>query len=218
MMKAIFLASISLLLATTLNAAYAADQDLLIVDENYTSEVNASALSSALNEQPSGDLTSSEKGGLLYMAEEEKLAKDVYHVVNKKWNLRAFDNIVQAEKTHEEAVNALLTRYSIPYQAKEEGEFSNETLQKLYDELVSRGSISVEDALRVGAAIEEIDILDLEKRMTQTDKEDILLVYSNLVRGSENHLRAFANNLKKQGFEYSPEYLSQERYNDIIRK
>jgi hypothetical protein len=218
MMKAIFLASISLLLATTLNAAYAADQDLLIVDENYTSEVNASALSSALNEQPSGDLTSSEKGGLLYMAEEEKLAKDVYQVVNKKWNLRAFDNIVQAEKTHEEAVNALLTRYSIPYQAKEEGKFSNETLQKLYDELVSRGSISVEDALRVGAAIEEIDILDLEKRMTQTDKEDILLVYSNLVRGSENHLRAFANNLKKQGFEYSPEYLSQEMYNDIIRK
>jgi len=217
-MKMILLASISLLLASTFSVAYAADQDLLIVDENYTSEVDAGALGSALNEQPSGDLTASEKDGLLYMVEEEKLAGDVYQALNEKWNLRAFGNIGQAERTHEEAVNTLLTRYSLPYQARDAAEFSNDALQKLYDELVSRGSASTEDALRVGAAIEEIDILDLEERMAQTDRGDILLVYSNLVRGSENHLRAFVKNLQRQGIEYSPEYLSQEQYDDIIRK
>ena len=68
----------------------------------------------------------------------------------------------------------------------------------------------------MGAAIEEIDILDLQERMAQTDREDILLVYSNLKRGSENHLRAFVNNLERRGIEYSPEHLSQEEYDEII--
>ena len=151
------------------------------------------------------------------MAEEEKLAGDVYLALNEKWNLRVFDNIGKAERTHEAAVKTLLERYSLPDPTKGPGEFSNETLQGLYDDLVSRGSASVKDALQVGAAIEEIDILDLEERMAQTDREDILLVYANLKRGSENHLRAFVNNLQRQGFEYSPEYLSQEEYDGIIR-
>ena len=151
------------------------------------------------------------------MAEEEKLAGDVYLALNEKWNLRVFDNIGKAERTHEAAVKTLLERYSLPDPTKGAGVFSNETLQGLYDDLVIRGSASVKDALQVGAAIEEIDILDLEERMAQTDREDILLVYANLKRGSENHLRAFVNNLQRQGFEYNPEYLSQEEYDGIIR-
>ena len=98
----------------------------------------------------------------------------------------------------------------------EAGSFSNETLQGLYDELISRGSTSIKDALQVGAAIEEIDILDLKERMAQTDRKDILLVYDNLKRGSENHLRAFANNLQRQGYEYNPEYLSREEYDRVF--
>jgi len=213
----ILLASLSLLLASTLVATCASDQDLLIVNEDHTSEVNDSALSLALAEGPSGELTAKEKEGLLFMAEEEKLAGDVYKNLNDKWNVRVFDNIGRAERTHEAAVNTLLERYALPDPTKGAGEFSNVTLQKLYDNLVSRASSSAEEALRVGAAIEEIDILDLEERMAQTDKEDILLVYGNLVRGSENHLRAFVNNLQRQGFEYRPEYLPQEKYDAIIR-
>ncbi len=215
-MKTILLCSLCLMLAV-LSTAYATDQDLLTVKDNYTSELNESALGLALAGQPSGELTASEKEGLLYMAEEEKLAGDVYLALNEKWNLRVFDNIGKAERTHEAAVKTLLERYSLPDPTKGAGEFSNETLQGLYDDLVIRGSSSVKDALQVGAAIEEIDILDLEERMAQTDREDILLVYANLKRGSENHLRAFVNNLQRQGFEYSPEYLSQEEYDGIIR-
>ena len=215
MMKTMLMGSFCLLLAV-LSAAYATDQDLLTVTDNYTSELNESALGLALAGQPSGGLTILEKKGLLYMVEEEKLAGDVYLALNKKWNLRVFDNIGRAERTHESAVKTLLERYSLPDPTKGAGKFSNETLQGLYDDLVNRGSASVKDALHVGTAIEEIDILDLEERMVQTDREDILLVYANLKSGSENHLRAFVNNLQKQGFEYSPEYLSQEKYDGII--
>ena len=212
-----YLGSLCLLLASVFSTAFATDQDLLTVKDNYTSELNDSALRLALAGETSGDLTASEKEGLLYMAEEEKLAGDVYLALNEKWNLRLFDNIGRAERTHEAAVKTLLERYSLPDPTKGPGEFSNETLQKLYDDLVRRGSASVKDALQVGAAIEEIDILDLEERMAQTDREDILLVYANLKSGSENHLRGFVNNLQRQGFEYSPEYLSQKEYDGIIR-
>jgi len=216
-MKYILLGSLCLLLVAVLSTAYASDEDLLMVNEDHTSELNDSALSLALAEGPYGELTATEKEGLLFMAEEEKLAGDVYKTLNEKWNIRVFDNIGRAERTHEAAVNTLLERYALPDPTKGAGEFSNVTLQKLYDNLVSRASSSAEEALRVGAAIEEIDILDLEERMAQTDKEDILLVYGNLVRGSENHLRAFVNNLQRQGFEYRSEYLPQEKYDATIR-
>jgi len=199
-----------------MNTVYASDQDLMVVDENQTTAVNETALSLALSGEASGALTFQEEDGLLFMAEEEKLAGDVYSALNEVWNLRVFDNIGRAEQTHQAAVETLLERYSLAVPAKLAGEFSNETLQSLYNDLVSRGEASLEEALRVGAAIEEIDILDLQERMAQTDREDILLVYSNLRRGSENHLRAFVNNLERRGIEYSPEHLSQEEYDGII--
>ena len=208
--------SISLLRISAMNTVYASDQDLMVVDENQTTAVNETALSLALAGEASGALTFQEEEGLLFMAEEEKLAGDVYSALNEVWNLRVFDNIGRAEQTHQAAVETLLERYSLAVPAKPAGEFSNETLQSLYNDLVSRGEASLEEALRVGAAIEEIDILDLQERIAQTDREDILLVYSNLKRGSENHLRAFVNNLERRGIEYSPEHLSQEEYDGII--
>ena len=215
MMKILIL-SLSLLLISAMNTAYASDEDLMVVDENQTTAVNQTALSLALSDEASGLLTSLEEEGLLFMAEEEKLAGDVYSALNEVWNLRVFDNIGRAEQTHQAAVEMLLERYSLAVPANQAGEFSNESLQSLYNDLLSRGGLSVEEALRVGAAIEEMDILDLQERMAQTDREDILLVYSNLKRGSENHLRAFVNNLERRGIQYSPEHLSQEEYDEII--
>jgi len=217
MMKVMLLGSLCLLLAAVLSTAYATDQGLLTVKDNYTSELNGSALGLALAGEPYWELTASEKEGLLFMAEEEKLAGDVYLALNKKWDMRVFDNIGKAEKTHEAAVKTLLARYSVPYFAKGAGEFSNETLHALYDDLMIQGGAGVMAALQVGAAIEEIDILDIEERMAQTDREDILLVYANLMNGSENHLRAFVSNLQRLGHEYSPQYLSREEYDGIIR-
>ena len=222
-MKAIFFYGLCLLLAAISGGAYAAgentnSQDILRVDENYTSTVDQNALGQALTGAPSGGLSKAESEDLLYMVEEEKLAGDVYSALNDKWNLRVFSNIIQAERTHEAAVKTLLTRYSLSDPTLEMGRFSNETLQKLHDDLVVQGSSSEEQALMVGAAVEEIDIKDLEERASRTDREDIKLVYANLKRGSENHLKAFVNNLQRLGVKYSPQYLSSEEYQAIIGK
>ena len=42
------------------------------------------------------DLSPAEQEGLLFMREEEKLARDVYITLYEKWNLRIFNNISQS--------------------------------------------------------------------------------------------------------------------------
>ena len=48
------------------------------------------------------------------------------------------------------------------------------------------------------------------------DNKDINWVYDNLMRGSRNHLRAFVRNIKAHGEEYLPQYLDQEKFEEII--
>ena len=151
------------------------------------------------------------------MREEEKLARDVYLALYDKWGISIFRNIGESEGTHMEAVKSLIERYGlVDSSTGVSGTFTNQELQTLHDQLVDEGSKSVEDALRVGAAIEEIDILDLEEHLSQTDKEDIEIVYENLMKGSRNHLRSFVSNLEERGEDYSPQYLDQNDYTDIV--
>ena len=177
------------------------------------------AFATTISSYEMGALTEEEIAGMLWMREEEKLAHDVYLTLYDLWGLPIFKNISRSEQVHMDAMLTLLERYELddPAMDAEIGEFANEDLQALYDQLVEMGSASLEDALRVGAAIEEIDILDLEDWLEQTDNEDIQLVYESLMMGSRNHLRAFTSTLETQtGATYEPQYLSQEAYDEIV--
>lgn len=165
------------------------------------------------------DLSSEEADGLVFMREEEKLARDVYLTLYDKWDVVVFSNIARSEQKHTDAIKLLLDRYAItdPVTNDSIGVFQNDDLQALYNTLVAQGSESLEAALRVGAAIEEIDILDLVEQVdTVVDNEDIKLVYGNLTRGSRNHLRAFNSNLSSIGVDYTPGYLTQEQFDEIV--
>ena len=162
-------------------------------------------------------LSDAEVEGLLYMHEEEKLAHDVYRALYEVWGLNVFANIADSEATHVAAVAELLDHYGVtPVAAPEAGVYTDPTLQELYGQLVDSGTQSLEDALRVGGAIEEIDILDLREYVAETDRADIQRVYENLTRGSENHLRAFVSNLERRtGETYVPQYLDAAAYQTI---
>jgi hypothetical protein len=192
------------------------DTDRTDVDLDGSTVVDPAALSAA---RATGELDAAEIEGILYMREEEKLARDVYLALYEKWGIPIFQNIADSEATHMQAVKTLIDRYDLPDPAagNDVGVFADQALQGLYDQLLAQGSGSLADALRVGAAIEEIDILDLERYLAQTDQADIQQVYQNLAKGSRNHLRAFVTNLGTQAGEtYVPLYLSQAAYDDIV--
>ncbi|WKV11900.1 DUF2202 domain-containing protein [Marivirga harenae] len=168
---------------------------------------------------PLEPLSESEQSSLLFMREEEKLARDVYDYLYLKWSRPLFDNISSSEQSHMDAVLMLLNRYDLedPAARKESGVFFNYDIQQLYDDLTQTGQQSIIEALKVGAAIEEIDILDLKNALEAfVDNQDIEAVYNNLMQGSENHLRSFVKNLANQGVTYQPQYLTQEEYDAII--
>ncbi len=170
--------------------------------------------------QTTANLSEEETKGMLLMLEEEKLARDVYLTLGEKWNSTIFSHISNSEQRHFDKMNALAKQYELQIPASvsndEHGKFQNEKLQQAYDEMVEIGSVSLENALRIGANIEELDIQDLEEAIAVTEQEDILKVYSQLKQASEKHLQSFYKNLAKEGVEYTPAILSKKDFDAII--
>jgi hypothetical protein len=171
-----------------------------------------------ISSTPKQALDPTEAAGLVYMREEEKLAHDVYVTLQSKWGVRIFGNISQAEKRHFSAIKLLLDRYELTDPAANHaiGIFQNKGLQGLYADLVAQGENSLKLAMRVGATIEDLDIGDLEKAAAATDNSDLKLVYQNLKRASENHMRAFVRQLNAQGDSYAPQYITPAAFSEII--
>ena len=173
----------------------------------------------AIADLPLEDLNEAEKTSLLKMREEEKLARDVYLTLGKKWDVRVFQNIPEAEQRHMDAMAGLLERYGLddPVTDDTVGVFSSEEFSRLFEQLVADGSGSLADALTVGATIEDLDIFDLNEAIDgDVDNQDIRLVYENLNRGSRNHMRAFIGQLENQGKTYTPQYLTGEDFAAIM--
>ena len=159
-----------------------------------------------------------EETTLLFMREEEKMARDVYLQLFDLWNNRVFDNIAASEQHHMDAMKRLIDGYGLtdPVIDDTPGAFTDQTLGALHDELVETGSQSLEAALRVGALIEEIDILDLESAIAETDNDDIIQAYQKLLRGSRNHLRAFVRQLESLGVVYEAQRMDQAELDAIV--
>lgn len=167
----------------------------------------------------SGALTAAEADGLRLMREEEKLARDVYRALGERWNLRVFDRIASSEQRHMDAVATLMSRYGVedPAAGHPAGDFADPEFQALYTDLVNQGSESPAAALKVGGLVEEIDLVDLQSLLEQTDRADVRAVYENLSRGTRNHLRAFARQVEAQtGGEYEPQKLDVAAYAEIV--
>lgn len=171
-----------------------------------------------VNEPNLNQLTEAEKQGLLFTRQEEKLAYDVYRFAFEKYGSNIFDNISKSESTHQNFIQELLDKYELgnPVKNMGPGEFENETLQVLYGQLTSKAEKSLAEAMEVGAIIEDLDISDLMQLTTETDKDDLRNIYEMLTCGSRNHLRGFTGQLKNMGREYTPQYLEEEIYIEII--
>lgn len=162
-------------------------------------------------------LTVTEEATLLWMREEEKLARDVYLTLYKVWNKPIFSNIAESEQAHMDALLKKIELFGLIDPALPDvGDFANPELQALYDELVARGKLSYVDALTVGATIEDMDIRDIGNAIAETTNLPLKTTYESLLEGSKNHLRAFVDLLDQEGVEYSPQYIDQAVFDAIL--
>jgi hypothetical protein len=163
-------------------------------------------------------LTPYEIESLLFVREEEKLARDTYLTLYDVWAMDIHATIAVSEQSHMDAILGLLDKYGLDDPASPEiGVFQDDFLQEKYYELTDWGALSPADALLVGCLIEEIDLIDLAERMAQIEKRDVLTVFQNLTDGSENHLRAFVGQYESlTGKTYVPVLLDQNFYQQII--
>jgi hypothetical protein len=141
---------------------------------------------------PALALTPTEETSVLYMKQEEKVARDLYQALALRWDLTVFKNIAASEQRHMSAIDNLIASFGLKDTTPAEtGKFTIPELQTLHDQLLAQGNQSVEAALGVGVLVEEADIADLKEAIGATSEPMILRVYANLLRGSGNHLVAF---------------------------
>lgn len=171
------------------------------------------------------ELSASEQDDLLFMREEEKLARDVYDEMYDAWDAMIFDNISNSEQQHMDALKNLIDKYDLidPVTNDSTGAFTNPDLETMYQELVYNGNVFGEDglfslkaALLVGALIEEVDILDLEDTINASAHDDIIQTYENLQKGSRNHLRSFVRQLGNMGIVYEARVMESSDFDAIV--
>jgi len=142
-------------------------------------------------------LSDNESGWILFMAEEEQMAHDLYSRWAGMYTVPVFSNIADAETTHAAEVRLLVDRYGLSGTmiGNASTGYRHPEIQALSDTLAVQGDASLTGAFEAGAAIETRDIADLDTAMAGTTRPDIVQVYSYLRQGSENHLSAFQRQL-----------------------
>jgi len=162
-------------------------------------------------------LSMAEEETLLWIREEEKVARDVYLTMYKIWDGSVFENIAESEQLHMDALLKKIEFFDLTDPVLPEiGLFTNPELQDLYEQLITQGKRSYIDGLIVGATIEDMDIRDITAAIEETDNLGLKTTYESLLEGSKNHLRAFVDLLEEQGIEYTPQFIDQDVFDAIL--
>jgi len=187
---------------------------------------------SQIQSLPQEELSQAEIDTLIFVRQEEKVARDTYATLFEKWpNLAILNEIAylapqHSEQNHTTVMKTLIDKYKDLYEnlydpvekvGDEVGVFENQDLQNRYQDFVNCGSQSELQALYVGAYIEEMDLIDLTNRIKETDNQDVQLGIKFLREGSYRHLRAFVNWIESLSVEYKPQLLCQEDYEKIMQ-
>jgi hypothetical protein len=135
-------------------------------------------------------LTEQQQTTLAAMAQEEKLAHDLYTAFADKYPALVFDRIAAAETRHLTAVRTLLACYGLadPTASKPAGQFSDPAVQAARDKLIAQGQANQAAAARqAGQTVEQTDIADLQAALNGLNgltARDVQQVYSQLLTAS----------------------------------
>ncbi|BAX81465.1 DUF2202 domain-containing protein [Labilibaculum antarcticum] len=132
------------------------------------------------------------------------------------WPNNPFANIKESEQSHMDAIASLLDENNVSYTILQSGQFSEPDLQNYYNQFITDGEISSSNALKIGATIEDLDIVDLQKYVGEITTQSVIDVFNLLECGSRNHLRSFYKSIMLLDETYTPQFLTLDEYNNIV--
>jgi len=205
---------------------------------------NAAANAAAVNDSASV-LDFNEQTHLVFTCEEEKLERDVYQVLGRRFpEIESFAVMAGNKEVGNCAVHELLQKYrvSVPRVNRNVGVFSwgiyGSYFTEKYLVLTSQGTSSPLNALYVGAFIEELNIHDINQcpkaivdisngineasacGMQYTDNPDVLEIYADLLDLSREHLRLLVSDIERiiGTGNYQAQVLQQDEVDAILSR
>ncbi len=157
------------------------------------------------------------KSLLFKMYQEEKMSYDLLGEFYERWQLDIFNNLRSRDQKHVWCVDKVIIKYGYINDVKsEDGLYKDSRIQKLYNELSVKGCISDLSALEAAAIIKERSISELRERIqTQSDPYIVKVIFL-MEQASQKQFRALVESIKLSGSDYTPVYLTDDEYNNIV--
>lgn len=141
----------------------------------------------------------------------EKIAKDVYENFYQQYKNNLFGNIAKRKQKHIDIWKNILAKQNI---SVDENDAVAET-ENLKDQFISEGIDEI-SALKTALKIEELNLNDIYTVRRNSIKSAIREAANGVECGTKNHLFVFYRALKEKHENYTHQYISGKKFNNIV--
>jgi hypothetical protein len=163
---------------------------------------------------------------IMWMHEQEKLAKDLYLSFDGNWDQPTFASIAAKKRHHMDEMMAMIDYYDADplFEQDEIGVFGDSRHSDVFIAQLARGQTSLINAYLAAAYVEEwniqeyrndIEAIDLGQCAPCEPLAPLRATYVKLLAGDIEHLRTLLSHLTGLGYTYTAQLLSQAEV-DVI--
>ena len=154
----------------------------------------------ASSKHPSESLSGQELQGLLYMAEKQKLHRDVYMAMDERTANPIFNELYLSAAKNMDLITATIENFGqvCPVSKKGVGDFIHAEVQNVYDEFTNSVNDNLIDLLSFALRMEERTVEDIQDFLEQEEgNADIRQLYTELLTDSYSHLDVLNKEIKR---------------------
>ena len=141
----------------------------------------------------------------------EKIAKDVYENFYQQYKNNLFGNIAKRKQKHIDIWKNILAKQNI---SVDENDAVAET-ENLKNQFISEGIDEI-SALKTALKIEELNLNDIYTVRRNSSKSAVREAANGVECGIKNHLFVFYRALKEKHGNYTHQYISGKKFNNIV--
>jgi len=157
------------------------------------------------------------KSLLFKLYQEEKMSYELMGEFYNNWQLEVFNSVKERDEKHVWCMDKVIMKYGYENNNSAAGNlFNDKKIQAFYDEMSVKGSISDLSALEAAAYIKERSIYELRERIVTQSDPYIVKVIFLMEQASQKQFRALVESIKLSGSDYTPVYLTEDEYNNIV--